>query len=356
MNATGENVTATACRKTSAADDCQPEGTIPEGWGFNCAVLDAGSPDEGSLICSYTPTTAGVFRLRVSVIASDGLTSSILGVGGENTVLIRSGASSGDTTVAVVSGHGAESVFNGGDKVDIRVPYTAGSPITLTVTPRDVFGNNQDYVLVPHDSFTARATVSPDPGFAIVDEFSLTEVDPPSTDDLAAGFVPVYTHSVTFTPTTSGTYEVELAFTNPSMGDGAEAKVTVAFEVEPAGLDAGAAVVSGAGFASGRITQPQTFSVLMYDTYGNPVKVERPGVAISAVFTDRSMDPIATFTAAVAWNTKFARYNAEYSATTPGTYHANLTLDAGDGRGPERRVPAFDVRRHGHRGWVGGRA
>ena len=108
----------------------------------------------------------------------------------------------------------------------------------------------------------------------------------------------------------------------------------MAFEVEPAGLDAGAAVVSGAGFASGRITQPQTFSVLMYDTYGNPVKVERPGVAISAVFTDRSMDPIATFTAAVAWNTKFARYNAEYSATTPGTYHANLTLDAGDGRGP----------------------
>ena len=35
-----------------------------------------------------------------------------------------------------------------------------------------------------------------------------------------------------------------------------------------------------------------------------------------------------------AWNTKLGRYNAEYSAEIPGLYYANLTLDAGDGRGP----------------------
>ena len=79
--------------------------------------------------------------------------------------------------------------------------------------------------------------------------------------------------------------------------------------------------------------RPQTFSVLMHDAYGNPVAAERPGVAITAVFTSAD-DPADSFTAAVAWNTKLGRYNAEYSAEIPGLYYANLTLDAGDGRGP----------------------
>ena len=311
-----------ACRKTSSDDDCEPVA-VPAEWGFSCAVVDVESLDAGSLSCTHAPTTSGVYRFRLS-IASLGT----LGFGGEGTFLIRSGASDGDETALRV-GTDVEAPFDGG-VVNIPDAYVAGMAVTFTVVPRDAFGNPQDYSLAPFDSFRAEATIAP-AEFAIGGEFAAVEVDPPSAKDKSAGFVPAYSRVVAFTPTVSGAYEVDLIFSNS--GSTGEAKISVTFSVEASALDARGAVVSGDGVNRGRVFRPQTFSVLMHDAYGNPVAAERPGVAITAVFTSAD-DPADSFTAAVAWNTKLGRYNAEYSAENPGLYYANLTLDAGDGRGP----------------------
>ena len=201
-----------ACRKTSSDDDCEPVA-VPAEWGFSCAVIDVGSLDAGSLSCTHAPTTAGVYRFRLSV--------SSVGTWfrGEGEFAIRSGASDGGETALRV-GTDVEAPFDGG-VVNIPDAYVAGTAVTFTVVPRDAFGNPQDYSLAPFDSFRAEATVAP-AEFAIGGEFAAVEVDPVSAEDRSAGFVPAYSRVVAFTPTVSGAYEVDLIFSNGGRFRGGE--------------------------------------------------------------------------------------------------------------------------------------
>ena len=192
--------------ETSSDDDCEPVA-VPAEWGFSCAVIDVGSLDAGSLSCTHAPTTAGVYRFRLSVSSLG-----TLGFGGEGEFAIRSGASNGVQTALRVGGTDVEAPFDGG-VVNIPDAYVAGTAVTFTVVPRDAFGNPQDYSLAPFDSFRAEATIAP-AEFAIGGEFAAVEVDPPSAEDKSAGFVPAYSRVVAFTPTVSGAYEVDLIFSN----------------------------------------------------------------------------------------------------------------------------------------------
>ena len=129
-----------ACRKTSSDDDCEPVA-VPAEWGFSCAVIDVGSLDAGSLSCTHAPTTAGVYRFRLSVSSLG-----TLGIGGEGAFAIRSGASDGVQTALRVGGTDVEAPFDGG-VVNIPDAYVAGTAVTFTVVPKDAWGNPQDYSL-----------------------------------------------------------------------------------------------------------------------------------------------------------------------------------------------------------------
>ena len=93
-----------------------------------------------------------------------------------------------------------------------------------------------------------------------------------------------YAQSISFTPTASGTYEIDVDMSNSlistSVKYASNAKVTVKLEVAPAAPDATRSVITGEGLTLGQVDVLGSFSVLTYDKYGNAVVTERAGAAV----------------------------------------------------------------------------
>ena len=159
--------------------------------------------------------------------------------------------------------------------------------------------------------------------------------------------MPTYAQSISFTPTASGTYEIDVDMSNSlisaSVKYASNAKVTVKLEVAPAAPDATRSVITGEGLTLGQVDVLGSFSVLTYDKYGNAVVTERDGAVVRAMFTS-SVDVADNWEASIVWSAASKRYNAAYLRTVPGIFYAEITLDANDGSGalPLKMASTYD--------------